>query len=301
MGGGIQDPIQSWVEGCDAAVAALFGQGGVFTQAQGVAQESGQGFAEGEPFGSLVGLGDLFHCPEQMGEAYLASRGLQPVVGCLELRDENPGKQVPEEVGQDRRTAGAVDHIAGQRRVGEAPEPMSDPIDPAAGLIGLQVGALPGLIHEIDVPGVEDLGEPLPHLDEASGGQGEVEVHVEKIEDVGGGHAHAVMKPAGERQGAVSNRGPGQGVRDDGFHDFLAGGTPGAVDDVPGHLRFLVRDVSDEPLAGTAGAGYRIAALRADLQAVLLGLGDGLFGEGGSAGARMPFLAARLFSAPFVC
>ena len=132
---GSQQVIEPLMEAQQAVRAIRIVQGVVFIQAQGIAQEAGQFFLEGQPLGILVDLGDLFQFAEQVDEADLSGRGLQFVVGAPEVGDEDAGEQFSEQCGQDRGAAAAMDQITGQSVVAKTPEPVGDAVNAPAGFM----------------------------------------------------------------------------------------------------------------------------------------------------------------------
>ncbi len=147
--------------------------------------------------------------------------------------------------------------------VGETPEPMSGAIDTPPGFIGMQIGAVPGLLHDIDVPGIEEIGEAPPHLDQAATGDFNVEQGSEDIDNVGDGDSHAVMEPCRQHQGPISDSGIGHGIWDLGFDDLIAVGAPVTMNGVFGDLRSLFENVLDESRPGLAQFGENCIAVRA--------------------------------------
>ena len=56
-------------------------------------------------------------------------------------------------------------------------------MDPPAGLVGVQHGAVEGLSLGLEIPSQEYFSQPPPHLDQAAGGQLKLEVEVEHVND----------------------------------------------------------------------------------------------------------------------
>jgi len=79
---------------------------------------------------------------------YPSGRGFQLVAGGPEVGDEHAMEQLDEEVFQNRRAPGAMDEIAAQAVVGEAPQPVGDAVDTPAGLIGVQASKSKDLFED---------------------------------------------------------------------------------------------------------------------------------------------------------
>ena len=230
-----------------------------------------------------------------MNEADLAAGGFQFVVGGPEVGDQHTLEEIAEEVFQNGGAARAMNEIAGQPLVGETPEPMGHTVDSPAGFIGMEVGARVGLLHDLVIPGREDLREAIPHVDEATGGQREVEVHVEDAHDVRDGHSEAVMKPCSKHESPVSHGGAGQGLGDNGNDLLLARGAVTHILDMTGQLGGLLGDVFGKSLPGLIHQGNRTLAVGAGMKRMFLRSVDIFIADLRSSGTGMSFFAAWLF------
>ena len=148
---------------------------------------------------------------------------------------------------------------------------MGRAVDPPAGLVGLEHGALQGSGLDLEVPGEEDLPQPMPDRDQAAGGELELEMEVEDIDDLRQRGAQQIVQPGREDHDPQPDRRSGQGIGHDRLDGGVTAGAPVARDGVLGDDRGDVGgDVLDDPGPRGSTASDRPVALGAGLERVML-------------------------------
>jgi site-specific DNA recombinase len=235
------------------------------------ADPEGSGGGEGsEPEGGTVDPGARLRS-DGVRQALLLLRADDRVVGRPEVGHQHPGELLLEELLQGRGASAAVDHVVGQIGRRKAPQPMGLAVDPPAGLVGVQHRAAQGLGLDLQVPDQEDLAEPPPHLHQAPGGELEVQVEIEDVEDLGQRHAQQVVEPGREHHDPQADGRAGQGIGHDRLDGVAALRAPVPRDDVLGdHRGDVGGDVLDDPRPRRAAGPHRPVALGARRERMLL-------------------------------
>src|SRR6516165_2069252 len=125
-----------------------------------------------------------FQVAQQVWQAFLLPRADDRVVGAPEVGHQHPSELLLEEFLQGRTAAAPVDHVIGNGLGGKAPQPVGLAIDPPSRLVGMKYCTVESLGLDLQVPGQEHLAQPVPHLDQATGGELELKMEVEHVDDL---------------------------------------------------------------------------------------------------------------------
>ena len=107
---------------------------------------------------------------QEVREALLLGYGGDDAVGRAEVGDEDPFEDVAKDLFDHWRAAAWLDEIEAEVLVAEAPQPGGAAADPPARLVGMEVGALLGLLFDIFIDGRKDPGQAMRDLDKGAGG-----------------------------------------------------------------------------------------------------------------------------------
>jgi len=104
-------------------------------------------------------------------------------------------KSIAEELVEHRTAAAPIDQVVADLAIGKTPQPAGLPLDPPAGLVGVQTGRFPGLLGELFVPGAEDVRQPLPGRDQPAGRELRLQVELQDVDELVEGDAQARSTP----------------------------------------------------------------------------------------------------------
>ena len=210
--------------------------------------------------------------PKQVRPALLLIGAHDRVVRSPKVRDQCAFKGPREELRKRRRAPAAVDQVLHRGVTGEAPQPVRLAGDPPGRLVGVQLAGVEDHLMDLLVPSEQDVGQPVPHLDQPAGGDLHPQVEVERLDDLADRQALQKVQQRRQNQRAVAQRTPRQDVGRFGFDAFAASVAVAAVQDVPGDDGLEVfGDVLGDAFASLAGRPQFVPALGAVARGMLAG------------------------------
>jgi len=259
-------------------------------ETHGIAQQTSEFFAEASPGRASSELVDLHELGKEVKVALLLGERLEGVVGAPEVGNEDPGEHRSEDGLDHRGAAVPVDQVVAALARGEGPQPVGNPIDPPASLIGMQHGAGAHLLADPLVRAFQELREVLPRLGQPAGTDGKAEQRRGDFHTVADADADRVMQPGAEHDKVQPQGRVRQGRRDRRRYDLATGATPIAVDRVFGDLGGDRGNVFNNARVGADRLAELGLTMRTFAQAVFLVMIDMI--RRGTMLARMAALAA---------
>ena len=239
-------------------------------QAQGISEQPTELSREGGPRRRRTGFIDLDQLPEQVGQTRLARGGRHHPVGRPEVGDQRAIERFSKKRAQRWRSPRLMDHVICGFGGGKTPQPSRFTRFSPPGFIRMKNTGFFHFFADLLLPLVEHLGHPVPGIDQPANAQFELQM----ITDHGQHHRHrhpdAVMEPAGQGHQPVTERGPGQCIRNRRFHQLLTTGTPLPRNRVLHHFYFRHHDILDQPESSFAWFRHRSSALGTGLQRWML-------------------------------
>lgn len=210
---------------------------------------------------------------KRVPQALLFPRTDNRVVGAPEVVHQHASELVLEEPLQRGTAPPPVYHVIGDVFRREAPQPVGRAVDPPAGFVGMQYGALQRLGLDLEVSGQADLPQPTPHPGLAAGR--ELEVEIEHVDDLGQGSSQQVVQPVRQHYDAQPNDRAGQGIGRGRFDGGLAIRAPRAMDRVFGDdWRNVGGDILDHACPRTTTGPNRLVTLGAGREGALFAAVD---------------------------
>lgn len=243
-----------------------------------------------------IALGNLTQFPQQVDPTLLLP-DLEPVVGAVEVADDDPIVPFAEDLLGNCRSSAAIDPVVGDAIGDEGPEPVVDPGDLPAGLIHVSGRRSSNGFEQRLGLNLKPLRNPRERLSEGPFRDRQMSHLLEAQPDLVEGQPMDVLEQdrLGQDLGtqiAVGDLLGGVGSRQDGL-------TPAAIVPMPleaGHLDLGGDQVFLDVLSHLDGSSQSRMALRA--------IGQGLLHDSvnllraGSSDPRMPGLLPRALGAP---
>jgi hypothetical protein len=109
-----------------------------------------------------------------MGKSLLLGRSCYDAIGREKIGDEDPVKDLAEDLVDNRGAAAWLDKLEAKMLVAKAPQPGGKPPDTPARLVNMEIGAHPGLLLNVLVDWCKDFDQAVRDLDQGTGGKRDI-------------------------------------------------------------------------------------------------------------------------------